>query len=175
MSCYVIEKSDYERFAGCIAGIGIQKDYYRENVFYRVAFDGKGYHYWDADDFRKDILKLYDLNVKSVSKSWREKLDSDTNNYNNEFEEGLETATKLYKDAYCFNTKHLEFKKLIYKMIDFISSIYYQLDDDECRKEAESIIQYYEHNLLKLLKKMDLGYENLCWGDFELNNLQQTI
>ena len=127
MSCYVISKSDYVRFAGCIAGIGIQKDYYRENVFYRVAWDGTGYHYWDESDFRKDILKLYDLNVKSVSKSWREELQSDPNDYDAEFNEGLQKAIKSYKGAYFDITKHKEFKTLIYKMVDFISSIYYQL------------------------------------------------
>lgn len=174
MSCYVISKSDYEKVAGCIAAIGTQLDYYREQNFYRCEWNGTGYHLWDADDFRKDILKLYDLNVESVSKSWRKKLDIDDATYQKEFLQGYELALKLWRNRVdtIYDIANLE--KLIYMINDFFKSVNYQLDDDECREKANKIMGYYQGQFVNLLKRIKVGYESLAWGEFDLSVLQST-
>lgn len=167
MSSYVISKIDYARLAGTLAGIGTQKDYYKEQVFYKYSW--KNQRIYTAEDFKEEIMRLYDLNAVSVMKQYHDPArEEDENSYDNEFEKYFKKAADLYHKAHTYGTidDRSEFEKLCYYIEDFFDSVSYQIEDEECENEARKIMFWYSHNLAKLLKNLKIGHESLTWGDF---------
>ena len=181
MSSFVINKKDYARLAGVLAGIGTQKDYHRDQVFYRCEWDGHWWHQWEKEDFRKDVMSLYDLNLKSVCLQYGDTPDQWERNpieqaeLNYEFETYFLKASKLYRLAHGVGTIQdvKELEKLLYYINDFFRSVNYQIEDEEASNKANKIMDYYRSKILDMLKHMNCTHETLSWGDFSFFNPEE--
>ena len=167
MSSFVINKKDYSRLAGALAAIGLCKDYYGENNFYK--WNSKKGRIYNSDDIEGEIMSLYDLNVKSVNLQYGINSSGDDAEYRADFEKYYNKVIALYRRAYAFHDRASkeEFNKLCYYINDFFSSVGYQIEDVECCKKAAEIMNWYSRALLRVMKKINETQESMTWGSFD--------
>ena len=167
MSSFIINKESYARCAGVLAAIGSQKDYYGEKLFYK--YDAKKGDIYGIEDFKNEIMSLYELSAKSVALQYNEAEWSDPKDYSAAFEDYFIKAIKVYKRAYVNGSQQdkAEFNRLCYYVNDFFSSVGYQIEDLNCCRKAFNIMNWYSRALLRVMKKINEDQDSMCWGSFD--------
>ena len=158
MSSYLINKDDYVRVAGVIAGIGTSKNWYKENYIYRYNHEEK--RVYEALDFYHDIMKLYELNYLDMGY----KTMPDENAYQIEYSK----AFKYGKEIVEF--KRSELTNLIRNIHKFFQSVNYQIDNRELNKQANEIMNSYLVALYNIKNNFETNYDSNIeyWGEFKI-------
>ena len=159
MSSFVISKQAYARVGALFGAFTEIKNNYMEPVLYKYNFEKKDLCNWL--DIVIDFTKLYKINLKSFNISYKENI-KDIEII--DFEE-----CKKYKDYMISIYKKPQIEELIFDIHNFLHSVSYQIDDEECNEQAQMIIGRYEKYLLDILKYTKHIENNIdCWGNFEL-------
>lgn len=158
MSSYLINKDDYVRVAGVIAGIGTSISWLREQYIYKYNWEEQ--RVYTALDFYHDIMKLYELNYLDMGC----KSMPDENAYTNE-----------YSKAFRYGKEVVEFKRseladLIRNIHKFFQSVNYQIDNKELNRQANEIMNSYLVALYNIRNNFETNYNSNIeyWGEFKI-------
>lgn len=169
MSSFTINKSDYARVAGTIAALGVQKDYYGEQLAYK--YNPEENRLYTREDIKKEIMELYNLNLDSVNKQYDDDGKADIDNYEDEFTMYYSTTCMTYSNRDRDEKKKRNMKTLIYAIFDFFRSVNYQIEDEEDSRKANEIMSFYINSvLMAVLKDLDDMPDNANqgWGQFRV-------
>jgi len=166
MSCFVVDKAGMARAAGIVAGIADAAN--AGNQIDRFwMYDAQNRRNMTGTDFLDKFMKVYEMNVKSVSESWGEKLECDQADYTSEFNR----AAKLGKKAYLSRWENGAYLRIIQELQNFFDSVRYQIDNPELEKKAVSFLNAIT---VRLMKQLDTG-EHDSWGSFDLATVGQIM
>ena len=158
MSCFVIDRREFAKVAGWIAGVADNKNRFGEPAVW----------YWDNDakkvilgeDWLKKMMWVYDCNAKSVAESWNEDESKIRLEHSEEekklFDEYRKKGKKSFGDV-------MEFRNAVKDYIGFVNSVLYQIEDVELSKQVGAFMNAVG---MKLSEKV-FG-ESKLWGNFEI-------
>lgn len=168
MSCYVINKQDYAKVGATLGAFTEIQSYYREPILYKYNFEKGKLSDWQ--DIQKDILKLFDINLKSVSESWNEDLKDTEEIDQTECIKYKEYIKKLWRKRQMDIRYQTEFDKVMFSIYQFFRSVSYQIDNRELNEQANNIIGKYSNYLLEIMRESKhIENDTSCWGAFELD------
>jgi hypothetical protein len=168
MSSFTIDKKEYVKVAGYIAGIAKGCS---TGVHEFWLWDSKEHKNTDKDLFYKRFVQCYEMNAESVKKQYRGDEvgapSNDQNDYKAEFNQCYEKGKcLLFEDTNTIN-------QAIADIQNFLSSSLYQTEDD---KYNFMMKHWYDSIIDQLVEKVLLGsYESKCWGDFNPPETNRNI
>lgn len=165
MSSFVIDKKEYVKVAGFIAGIAAGVSHGVREFW---LYDHKAGKNTDKELFYKRFVQCYEMNAESVKRQYRDrKAEQDANEYKREFEQFF----KKGKTIQCWSKREQEIA--IKNVIQFLNSSLYQTEDE---KFSFMMRHWYMSIIEQLTDKVLLsGIEVESWGSFEIesnDNLQ---
>lgn len=168
MSSWLLSKRNYTRLAGILAGIGRteRNNCFSENVFHKWNYNQN--RKYETEDFRDEIMSLYELNLVSFCKQYAEKEAEyrDTKEYLSDYMFYLNKGKEAYKSATLGDAEAInKLESLFLYINDFFSCVNYQIEDEECSEKANNIMNWYCHRFLSLLRELKGISTN--WGDMD--------
>lgn len=156
MSSFLINKKEFIKCAGFIYGMSQIRNRY-ENIFYLYS---KTHRCLITEEIIKaEFTKLYQANAKSIAIQYDERMYSDDNTYDDIFAEYVERGKKPE------NTTIVN----VLEIIQFLNSVRYQIEDEQCEKTFFNIANKYYRALYKVIIYVG-GYRDSLesWGSFEI-------
>ena len=156
MSSYVIEKRDYIRCAGLLAGIA---DYYNKTPRELWIFDHGHGRNMTTPDYHEAFSHLYDLNAESVQEQYGDDMrETDTNTYDDDFKKYFAEGRKT---AFAGSVPIL---KVVKKLNEFFRSALYQT---EKRESAHEMQRFFWCIMTALISRITSDDETHgFWGAF---------
>ena len=168
MSSFVIDKKNYIRVAGLIAGIAEEANRYGCMDRFWI-YDPKSNRNMIAEDYLARFTQCYEMNVDSVNEEWKVKPGDkcfqfyDPCEYLDEFKKYQKIGKRTAMNRYC---KPDEMMNIIHAVREFGSSVRYQIDNDT---SARIVNSWFNTVTVKLLGLLPSGHEDTeFWGEFDL-------
>ena len=172
MSCFLISRQEFAK-AGAVLGAFTEiQNSYKEPVLYRYNFEAK--RMYNSDDVIKEILSLYDINLKSICDSWEEDESYFQDSWGLAYDEILQYKNYIKS----LNLKrHSDIKyrnklvNILFGVHKFFNSVSYQIDDLALNKEANKIINQYNSYILEIISYLDhinVDTDVDSWGNFDI-------
>ena len=153
MSSFVIEKREYIKAAGAIAGI-VEASSRGINEVY--IYDHQAGRKMTEADFYNRFVECYEMNAISVQEQYpMDELCTDSNDYMTEFKE----YKKIGRRA-AFDDRKL--REIIFNLRDFLKSVEYQTEKEAYYFKMKMLFNEILVQLIGLL----YPHECECWGDF---------
>ena len=152
MSSYVIDKKEYIKAAGFIAGL-------TENFSVRDfwLYDFSVGRNMTKEDYHRQFSAFYNMNAASVKEQYNDSVcESDENDYMDIFNEYRKKGRQMYL---------ADVKSALIDLIDFFDSVCYQVEDDEYNKYMRA---FFDRVVVEAFSKIH-PHECKCWGDFNLD------
>lgn len=160
MSSFVIDRKEYIKLAGFVAGLQECKDRGRESVLY----------WWDEENnclmtrerIIETILSIHTCNVMSVDKK-------NVKLYNLSTSLNVDENTLFVKYYLLAKNSLYENEKLrnaIDVLNSFIACFNYQVDDRELRGYGMEILTLLSYKFGNVYN--NIFNDDMCWGDFDL-------
>lgn len=165
MSSFVISKEEYIKAAGFFAGITEQENRYHEPLIYWWSNNKR--KLLEAKDYYSAFVSLYEMNAKSVSKQYGDKLE--IYNDSEDYKEAFETSRSYAKRLVGFAKTDVLFplQQACFDFLNFTRSINYQIEDPSISTDANKFLHKCNSMLLGVLCQLS-SYESECWGHFDV-------
>ena len=165
MSSFVISKEEYIKAAGFFAGITEQENRYHEPLIYWWSNNKR--KLLEAKDYYFAFVSLYEMNAKSVSKQYGDKLE--IYNDSEDYKEAFETSKSYAKRLVGFAKTDVLFplQQACFDFFNFTRSVDYQIEDRKLAAEANKFLNKCNSMLLGVLYQMN-HHESDCWGSFSI-------
>lgn len=159
MSSFTIDKKEYVKAAGFIAGIAKGVSYGCHEFW---LYDHKAHKNTDKDLFYKRFVQCYEMNAESVKKQYRGQEvgapANDQNTYKEEFEQYFrkgQSITTLSREKQIQAVKDIQM---------FLQSSLYQTEDEK----YNFMMTHWYNLIINELTSMVLlsGYDSENWGSF---------
>ena len=150
MSSFVIEKKEYVKAAGLVAGIAESKEIWFYS--YKVQRNRK------AEDYYNDFVECFEMNALSVQEQYK---DSDAEFDSNTYMDTFQEYKKIGKKA-CFNYRDIV--PIAVKLTDFFSSAIYQTEKESYMYK----MQMFFNAISTKLFMAAYPHECECWGDLNI-------
>lgn len=162
MSCCVINKREYMKAAGFIAGMLDAGKASRYGL--RLFADDRRSEY-TPEDIRHDFTGLYLMNVESVRRSWEDgSIAADPGRYDEAFAEYRAKGYAIALEHYDRKTQ-----AAIAGLQRFAASILYQLDDDTIAEAAQRYLARLLFNIRNFSDRIPQQHESEFWGEYTLS------
>lgn len=161
MSSFVIDKKEYIKAAGIVAGIAEAS---KKRTICGVS---RELWVWDyehdrnstPEDYYRRFVECFEMNALSVAEQYKEDdLWTDSNDYKKDFSAAILTGKKL------FNEKGEKLKNAIMELRQFFHSASYQTEKYEYMFKMEM----YFYKILEQLMPYLWIYEPESWGDLKI-------
>lgn len=156
MSSFLINKEEYIKAAGLVAGIMTEN----VNPFRKGECKDKC-NRWFYLNMIEYAMRLYELNDMSVSKQYNEAQDGTP-----EITDTDKVMFGHYKNKAMKMGRPLQIE-LANNLMYFFNSILYQIEDEQCMYEAAHIIRAWERNMRDALNTNPTTKE--WWGSVEFD------
>ena len=167
MSCFVIEKSSFAKAAGIVAGIADAAN--AGNSMDRFwLYDSKLGRNMTGTDYLEAFTKVYEMNLRSVSESWKEILPADTADYTNEFK----AAVKVGKKAYSSRWENGGYLRTVQELRNFFQGVRYQIDNPVLEKKVASFLDAIT---VRLFAQLDADDNHDSWGSLDLATFETIL
>lgn len=149
MSSFVINKEDYVKAAGLVAGISAANDLW----IYSYEYNKK----MEQEEFYKKFIECFEMNALSVQEQYRdEEPETDSNSY-----------TDVFKK--CFmkgKTAHMNYKteqKIFFDLRHFFKSSLYQTEKESYYFKMK---MFYNEIIMEMVKIFE-NTESESWGSLD--------
>ena len=122
MSSFIISKKEYIKAAGLVCGVASCSKYGGNPVF--------------CVNVKKQFERIYKLNVYSWCEQYDEDVAEDTCDYESVFNEYKELGRRIYMGL----ESKMSLDKLRRSLLNFFSSITYQIENEDANMEAASYL-----------------------------------
>ena len=122
MSSFIISKKEYIKAAGLVCGVASCSKYGGNPVF--------------CANVKKQFERIYKLNVYSWCEQYDEDVAEDTCDYESVFNEYKELGRRIYMGL----ESKMSLDKLRRSLLNFFSSITYQIENEDANMEAASYL-----------------------------------
>lgn len=156
MSSFVIDKKEYIKAAGIVAGVAsASRDFW--------VYDYVEHHNSTAEDFYNRFCDVYRLNALSVQEQYNDpEPEADTNSYKAVFNQYMKYGRQYYFKG---------MKTALIELKDFFRSAIYQIENEEYARKTEL---YFSRIIDALIDKC-FPHECRSWGTLELDPVEETI
>lgn len=110
---------------------------------------------------RDKFTKAYELNVKSVNEQYHDNALPDGLAYDSVYKSYLEKGRIIYESKY-FGEDGL--KRIRPKLLNWFSSVMYQIEDEECEKEVAA----WFYTCIQKLYEGERNQVEGWWGEIEI-------
>ena len=146
MSSFVISKVEFVKMAGLMNGIeGAKRDP----------------HYYFMGVCREKFNKAYELNVKSVNEQYHDNALPDGLSYDSIYSQYIDKGRMIYESKF-FGEDGL--KKVRPKLLQWFSSVMYQIENEECEKEVAA----WFYTCIQKLYEDERDSVEGWWGEIEI-------
>lgn len=167
MSCFVIEKSSFAKAAGIVAGIADAANFDARDRFW--LYDSKHGRNMTGTDYLEAFAKVYEMNLRSVSESWKEIIPADTADYTKEFK----AAVKIGKKAYSSRWENGGYLRVAQELREFFQGVRYQIDNPVLEKKVASFLDAVT---VRLFAQLDADGDNHdSWGSLDLATFETIL
>ena len=162
MSSWIIERKEYIKCAGFIAGLQDAKGKYSRSKLY--LWNYKENHLFTKEEIKKEFLKVFACNVKSVCDQYGDYEEMNLlKQPESEAEKILFYKYHLIGSEWAFDKEKLG--TAILKFSFFISCFEYQTEDEDEKKKGMAWLERCLSKMVELLRDLeDIGE----WGEFNL-------
>lgn len=167
MSCFVVEKASFAKAAGIVAGIADSANA-RNGMERFWLYSTKHNRNMTGTDYLEAFYKVYELNLRSVSESWKEDLQEDTADYTKEFKDGV----KIGKKAYSSRWQNGGYLRVVQELQFFFRGVRYQIDNPKLEKQAVSFLNSVA---TKLFEQLDPDDDHDSWGEINLATFDNIL
>lgn len=172
MSSFIIDRTSYIKLAGFLSALNERHNFYGiESGLYMWKYDEKGnFHLMNDDDYIKELVSIYNANVISVQNQYNDKKTiKDIFDYSNPLIEEEKKAFKIAKERTTndIHTDRRMIKNTWFNLNKFISSVAYQIEDEELQKYATTKLNEYLRRVSHIAFYSEYE-DNATWGEFEL-------
>lgn len=155
MSSYVIDKKEYIKIAGFLAGLQSAKKYGDSALYF---WNTETHSLYTASELYSLLTAVYECNALSVAIQYNISPAIDQNTYNSTFEEYKKISYNLYSMSY-----YTSLKKYYYSFIGFIRCFNYQTEDNFLNEKGMNILKTILFKLsCCIFEKDSSGF----WGTF---------
>lgn len=152
MSSFVINKKEYIKAAGAVAGLADVHE-----IWY---FSYETQRNMNADDYYNKFVECFEMNALSVQEQYKDKdVWTDSNDYKAEFKKAFnysKFATMDYRKE----------QELVFELLQFFSSAEYQTEKESYYYKMK---MFFNQILVSLFKAVFMkGYESESWGSFNI-------
>ena len=166
MSCFLVDKASFAKAAGIVAGIADAANQgNRMDRFWLYSTEKN--RNMTGTDYLDAFFKVYEMNRKSVSESWKSEQQPDTKQYADEFKK----AVALGKKAYQVRWENGAYLRIAQELRDFFSSIRYQIDNPDLERKASGFLNAV---VVRVFAQLDTS-EHDSWGSFDLATVEQIL
>lgn len=153
MSSFVIEKAEYIKAAGAIAGIIEGSNYGIREVF---VYDYQNHRRMEDKDFYNRFVECFEMNSLSVQEQYTDgDRYTDSNDYMDLFFEYKNVGKKsAYDDC--------KLREIIFNLRDFLRSAEYQVEKEAYFFKMKMLF----NEILVALMGLLYPHECECWGNF---------
>lgn len=167
MSCFVIEKSSFAKAAGIVAGIADAANQgNRMDRFWLYSTEKN--RNMTGTDYLEAFAKVYEMNLRSVSESWKEIIPADTADYTKEFK----AAVKVGKKAYSSRWENGGYIRTVQELRNFFQGVRYQIDNPVLEKKAASFLDAIT---VRLFAQLDADDDHDSWGRLDLATFETIL
>lgn len=158
MSSYVIDKKEFVKIAGFLAGLQAAKKY-NESVLY--FYNMETHSLYTDHELYIMLNTVYECNVLSVALQYGETPVTDTAAYKDIFETYKHNSYMLFNDS-----RFTTLKEYYYSFIAFIRCFNYQTEDQFLNEKGMNILKTILFKLsCCIFANNTAGY----WGEFSIN------
>lgn len=150
MSSFTIDKKEYIKAAGLVAGLAKELQLW--------IFDFKKYRKMEESDFYEAFVECFEMNALSVQEQYKDHdLFTDGNTYLEDFKKYMKHGTNLAITGEGLKEAFLELRQ-------FFSGCIYQTEKPEYMFKMQML---FDRIIVELSGKVIKGYEPESWGKLE--------
>ena len=167
MSSFVIDKKEFIKAAGFLAGLAEETNGFHEQLL--RMWNYRNDRVMNDEDFIEAFTTLYKYNAFSVAKQYKDSdAENDAKEYKTEFQKAKKAAKRMVLDSKLYKNKDLEMT--IYKFQSFSSSILYQIEAPEYSDKARFFLAKVQMKLFEVLRSFNgIDEEEVTsWGEFDI-------